>query len=227
MPPEQGRRGDHEGDPAVTRDDAAHRREKDPVTDPELRPTARPLENPELMAEDEDLEILGAVDPAPLATADDEPGEGADDEVEERPHRPIGPGLSDRESGCSTPTGRAHAIGAPPRRARLARRTESRWRPRRPRGRVDADPGRNVGAGRRSRGQGRAAPRDLRGHRRRRIVSARLTPSAYEHGLALAMPEVVMASPAGFEPATGRLEGGCSGPLSYGDVVRCSVYARN
>ncbi len=44
----------------------------------------------------------------------------------------------------------------------------------------------------------------------RRIVSARLTPSAYEHGLALAMPEVVMAPPAGFEPATFRLEGGCS-----------------
>jgi hypothetical protein len=32
----------------------------------------------------------------------------------------------------------------------------------------------------------------------RRIVSARLTPSAYEHGLALAMSEVVMARPAGF-----------------------------
>ena len=26
-----------------------------------------------------------------------------------------------------------------------------------------------------------------------------------------------VASPAGFEPATGRLEGGCSDPLSYGD----------
>jgi DNA invertase Pin-like site-specific DNA recombinase len=46
----------------------------------------------------------------------------------------------------------------------------------------------------------------------RRIVSARLTPSAHQHGLALAMPEVVMASPAGFEPATHRLEGGCSIP---------------
>jgi hypothetical protein len=45
----------------------------------------------------------------------------------------------------------------------------------------------------------------------RRIVSARLTPSAYQHGLALALPEkVAMASPAGFEPATFRLEGGCS-----------------
>lgn len=37
----------------------------------------------------------------------------------------------------------------------------------------------------------------------RRIVSARLTPAACEHGLALALPEkVVMARPAGFEPAT-------------------------
>lgn len=29
-----------------------------------------------------------------------------------------------------------------------------------------------------------------------------------------------MASPAGFEPATLRLEGACSGPLSYGDATR-------
>ena len=37
----------------------------------------------------------------------------------------------------------------------------------------------------------------------RRIVGARLTPAAYEHGLALALPEkVVMARPTGFEPAT-------------------------
>jgi hypothetical protein len=36
-----------------------------------------------------------------------------------------------------------------------------------------------------------------------RIVSARLIPSANEHGLALALPEkVVMARPTGFEPAT-------------------------
>ena len=42
------------------------------------------------------------------------------------------------------------------------------------------------------------------------FVSARLTPAAYAHGLALALPQGVMASPAGFEPATFRLEGGCS-----------------
>jgi DNA invertase Pin-like site-specific DNA recombinase len=34
------------------------------------------------------------------------------------------------------------------------------------------------------------------------FVSARLTPAAYEHGLALALPQVVMARPTGFEPAT-------------------------
>ena len=37
----------------------------------------------------------------------------------------------------------------------------------------------------------------------REFVSARLTPTAYSHGLALALPEqVVMARPTGFEPAT-------------------------
>ena len=37
----------------------------------------------------------------------------------------------------------------------------------------------------------------------RAIVSARLTPAAYAHGLALALPEkVAMARPTGFEPAT-------------------------
>ncbi len=37
----------------------------------------------------------------------------------------------------------------------------------------------------------------------RTIVSIRLTPSAYAHGLALALPDkVAMARPTGFEPAT-------------------------
>jgi len=40
-----------------------------------------------------------------LATADEETDEGADDEVEEGQHRPIVPGLSERESGFPTPTG--------------------------------------------------------------------------------------------------------------------------
>ena len=42
------------------------------------------------------------------------------------------------------------------------------------------------------------------------FVSSRLTPAAYAHGLAIVLPVVVLASPAGLEPATGRLEGGCS-----------------
>ena len=51
------------------------------------------------------------------------------------------------------------------------------------------------------------------------FVTARLAPAAYAHGSALMLPQVVMASPAvsqavaspaGFEPATFRLEGGCS-----------------
>jgi hypothetical protein len=57
------------------------------------------------MAEDEDLEVLASADLALLATADEETGKGADDEVEERPHRPIVPGLSERESGFPTLTG--------------------------------------------------------------------------------------------------------------------------
>ena len=35
-----------------------------------------------------------------------------------------------------------------------------------------------------------------------RIVSARLTPDAQAHGMALALPQVVMARPTGLEPAT-------------------------
>ena len=34
------------------------------------------------------------------------------------------------------------------------------------------------------------------------IVSVRLTAAAYAHGLALALPEAVMARPTGFGPAT-------------------------
>jgi len=49
-----------------------------------------------------------------VGTAGEETDEGADDEVEEGPHRPIVPGLSDRESGFSTPTG---YVPAPRRRS--------------------------------------------------------------------------------------------------------------
>jgi hypothetical protein len=36
----------------------------------------------------------------------------------------------------------------------------------------------------------------------RTIVAARLTPAAYSNGMALALPQVVMARPEGFEPPT-------------------------
>ncbi len=50
------------------------------------------------------------------------------------------------------------------------------------------------------------------------FVGAHLAADAKELSLTLMLPESCdIASPAGFEPATGRLEGGCSGPLSYGD----------
>ncbi len=80
------------------------RREQDPVDGPELRWARLPLEHSELVTENEDLEVLGPVVSATLATADEETDEGADDEVEEGQHRPIVPGLSDRKSGFSTPT---------------------------------------------------------------------------------------------------------------------------
>ena len=105
MPPEEGRRGNEEGDPALTRDDPTRRCEEDPIDDTELERARRPLQHAKLMAEDEDLEVLASVVSALLATADEETDEGADDEVEERPHRPIVPGLSERESGFPTPTG--------------------------------------------------------------------------------------------------------------------------
>jgi len=49
--------------------------------------------------------ILGAVVWFRLSGADEETGEGSGDEVEERPHRPIVPGLSERESGFPTLAG--------------------------------------------------------------------------------------------------------------------------
>src|SRR5664280_2051491 len=104
VPAEEGCRGDEKGDPAVTRDDPTRRCEEDPVDDTELRSARRPLQHPKLMAENEDLEVLASAVLALLATADEETGEGSGDEVEERPHRPTVPGLSERESGFPTPT---------------------------------------------------------------------------------------------------------------------------
>ena len=51
-------------------------------------------------------EVLGSVGSTSPSSADEETDEGADDEVEEVQHRPIVQGLSERESGFPTPTGR-------------------------------------------------------------------------------------------------------------------------
>ena len=42
---------------------------------------------------------------------------------------------------------------------------------------------------------------------------------SYAHHIALLVPEPKMAHPAGLEPATIRLEGGCSIQLSYGRFI--------
>jgi hypothetical protein len=83
MPAEEGRRGDEEGDPAVARDDPTRRREEYPVDGPNLEWARRPLQHPKLMAENEDLEVLGSVGSTRLSSADEETDAGADDEVEE------------------------------------------------------------------------------------------------------------------------------------------------
>src|ERR1035437_5130650 len=111
VPAEQRRRRDEEGYPSISRDPPTRRREEHPVDGPELRSASRPLQHPELMAEDEDLEVLGAVVPVTPAGADDEGDEGANEQVEERPHQPIVPGRSEHESGFPTPTGCARRGG--------------------------------------------------------------------------------------------------------------------
>jgi len=63
--------------------------------------------------ENEDLEVLGSVGSTRLSSADEETDEGADDEVEEGQHRPIVPGLSERESGFPTPTGYISRLASP------------------------------------------------------------------------------------------------------------------
>ena len=103
MPTEEGRRGDEKGDPAVTRDDPTRRREEDPVDGPELAWARRPLQHPELMAENEDLEVFGSVGSTRLSSADEETDDGADGEGEERPHWPIVPGGTSANLGFRPP----------------------------------------------------------------------------------------------------------------------------
>jgi hypothetical protein len=57
----------------------------------QVGPVRRPLQYPKLMAEDEDLEVLGSVVSARLSSASEEMDKSAGDEVEEGPHRSIVP----------------------------------------------------------------------------------------------------------------------------------------
>jgi len=59
-----------------------------------------------------------------------------------------------------------------------------------------------------------------------RFVGLRLTPAAYRHGLALALPDAVMARPTGFEPPTSSLTSREHGPVTSSwrptrDRLRC------
>jgi hypothetical protein len=70
VPPEEGRRGDEVGDPAVTRDNPARRREQDTVARTQPRSARRSLQHLELVAEDEDFQVLGVLVAAVMAAAD-------------------------------------------------------------------------------------------------------------------------------------------------------------
>ncbi len=70
------------------------------------------LEDPELMAKGEDLEVLGPVVSATLATADEETGKHPDHEVEEGQHRPIVSGAVRSRIGVFDPHGIDHQSSA-------------------------------------------------------------------------------------------------------------------
>jgi hypothetical protein len=105
VPAEEARRGDEEGDRAVTREDPTHRREEHSVDGPALPAARRPLQHAALMAEHADLEVLGPVVSTTSATADEQTDEGADDAGEERPPWSVVPERSKRESEFLLPTG--------------------------------------------------------------------------------------------------------------------------
>ena len=77
----QCRRGHEEGDPAVRQDHPTRRGNEDPVDGAQLEWAPRPLQHPELMAQNEDLEVPGSVGSIRLSSAEEETDEGADDEI--------------------------------------------------------------------------------------------------------------------------------------------------
>ena len=111
MPAQQRRRRDEEGDPALPREGPTLRREEDAVEAPEPGRARRPAEHLELMTEDEDLEVSGNVISVTLAADDEATDEGACDKVEERPNRPIVPGIVRARIGVSDPHGPCATLG--------------------------------------------------------------------------------------------------------------------
>jgi hypothetical protein len=61
VPAEQGGRSDQKAGPSLARYRPAGRGEKHPIDEPELRWAGLTPEDPELVAKDEDLEILGTI----------------------------------------------------------------------------------------------------------------------------------------------------------------------
>ncbi len=87
-------------------------REQHPIDDPKPRLTARPLEDSELVAEDEDLEVLGTV----IVATDwetEETSEHPDEERQEEQHRRIPRCALIVDRGFRPPRGDARWVRAP------------------------------------------------------------------------------------------------------------------
>ena len=83
VPAQERRRRHDERDPAFARDRSARHREEHPVHGPEPRRAAPSLEDPELVAEDQDLEVFGGI----IAAADpEESGQRPNDQAEDEQH---------------------------------------------------------------------------------------------------------------------------------------------
>jgi hypothetical protein len=168
------------------------------------------------MAEDEDLEVLGAVVPVRSTTSDEQAREGADEKVDERPHQPIVVGDPIANRGFRPP--RALGCSVPPSRpGRRVHRTVQCGPPRRGRpGHPNPDP---VSQGECLRGavRGDRAPRvprprpDLRSSAPRasapgvrRALRGGETPSGTELGRARRSPNTAGL---GDDPCACRTEG--------------------
>ena len=85
-PADERRRRDQKAGPSVARDRPTGRAEQDSVDGPELRWAGLPPEDSELIAKDEDLEILGTI----VGTrTDEEPGQCPNYQAEQERHRRI------------------------------------------------------------------------------------------------------------------------------------------